>query len=104
VAAAVCLSTFIVMLALTVFQARIAAEQMRLEQLDRDIAAEQSYSTRLRLAVAQAQTPEQAALRAQAEGLQLPENGIEIYASPALTDVVAVVTADASSAPAGGTP
>lgn len=104
-AAAVCGFTFLVMLGLTVFQARIAAEQMRLEQVDRAIADEQAIATRLRLAVAMAQTPEVAAARAQAEGLQLPKGGIGLYVSPTLQDVVAVATGGAvAPAPAAAAP
>lgn len=98
-AVAVCGITFLVMLGLTVFQARIAAEQMRLEQLDRAIADEQAISTRLRLQVALAQTPESAAARAQAEGLALPKDGIELYVTPTLQDVVAVASGGAAAAP-----
>lgn len=96
-AVAVCGITFLVMLALTVFQARIAAEQMRLEQLDRAIAEEQAISTRLRLQVALAQTPESAAAKARAEGLSLPKDGIELYVTPSLQDVVAVASRGAAT-------
>ena len=102
-AAAVCGFTFVVMLGLTVFQARIAAEQMRIEQIDRDIADQQAIYTRLRLAVAQAQTPEAAAARAQADGLALPAKGIAAYVTPTLEDVLAVVATGAAG-PANASP
>ena len=103
VAAAVCCFTFLVMLGLTVFQARIAAEQMRIEQIDRDIADEQANYTRLRLAVAQAQTPEAAAARARAAGLALPAKGIEAYVTPSLADVIAA-TATGAQGPTAAAP
>lgn len=98
-AALVCLVTFLVMLGLTVFQARIAADQMRIEQVDRQIRDAKADYTRLRLLVAQAQTPVAAAERAKANGLVLPPKGIELYVTPSIEQVIAVSRTGAASEP-----
>ena len=53
--AACCAFTFVVMLGLTFFQAKIAAEQMQIDNVGRDTRAAQEDYDRLRLAVARLQ-------------------------------------------------
>ncbi len=99
IAVVVCAVTFLVMLGLTVFQARIAADQMRIEQVDRQIRDAKADYTRLRLMVAEAQTPVAAAERARANGLIPPPKGIEAYVTPSIEQVIAVARSGAASEP-----
>jgi hypothetical protein len=99
IAVVVCAVTFLVMLGLTVFQARIAADQMRIEQIDRQIRDAKADYTRLRLMVAEAQTPVAAAERAKANGLIPPPKGIEAYVTPSIEQVIAVARSGAASEP-----
>jgi len=87
-----CAVTFSVMLALTFFQAKIAAEQMRLDAVNRDIRAEQSLHSQLNLAIAQLQSPEVIISTAQHNGLVVPSK-IAGYIAPTAEQVAIVLTA-----------
>ena len=88
---ACCVFTFLVMLGLTFFQAKIAAEQMRLDGVGRDTRAAQEDYERLRLAVARLQSPDAIVANASAQGLGQPPS--VVYVAPRQQDVMAVVAA-----------
>lgn len=89
--AACCVSTFAVMLGLTFFQAKIAAEQMRIDGVARETQSAQEDYDRLRLAVARLQSPDAIVANASAQGLGQPPS--VIYVAPRQQDVMAVVAA-----------
>jgi hypothetical protein len=92
--------TFSIMLVLTFFQAKIAAEQMRLDAVNRQIRAEQTLHSQLVLAVAQMQTPDAIVASASHNGLVTPST-IAGYISPTPEAVAAVLEAGGPDAPGG---
>jgi cell division protein FtsL len=86
-----CAVTFSVMLALTFFQAKIAAEQMRLDAVNRDIREQQSLHSQLNLAIAQLQSPEMIIATAKHNGLVVPSK-IAGYIAPTAEQVAEVLT------------
>ena len=79
------------MLALTFFQAKIAAEQMRLDAVNRDIREQQSLHSQLNLAIAQLQSPEMIIATAKHNGLVVPSK-IAGYIAPTAEQVAIVLT------------
>ena len=79
------------MLALTFFQAKIAAEQMRLDAVNRDIREQQSLHSQLNLAIAQLQSPEMIIATAKHNGLVVPSK-IAGYIAPTAEQVAVVLT------------
>ena len=79
------------MLALTFFQAKIAAEQMRLDAVNRDIREQQSLHSQLNLAIAQLQSPEMIIATAKHNGLVVPSR-IAGYIAPTAEQVAVVLT------------
>jgi hypothetical protein len=93
-----CAVTFSVMLALTFFQAKIAAEQMRLDAVNRDIREQQSLHSQLNLAIAQLQSPEMIIATAKHNGLVVPSK-IAGYIAPTAEQVAVVLTTGGGDAP-----
>ena len=79
------------MLALTFFQAKLAAEQMRLDAVNRDIREQQSLHSQLNLAIAQLQSPEMIIATAKHNGLVVPSK-IAGYIAPTAEQVAVVLT------------
>lgn len=94
-AALCCAATFAVMLGLTFFQAKIAAEQMRLDELQTEIRKEQSRYSGLRLQVAELQSPRSIIGAAEHDGLR-PATKVVGYVAPTAADVTAVLTTGAA--------
>jgi cell division protein FtsL len=99
--ALVCLAVFGVMFGLVAFQAKIAADQQRLDHVDKEMSDAQASYERLRLAVAQLESPASVISAAEDKGMVVPEK--VTYVTPALADVLAVALAEGrSAAPAAG--
>ena len=100
-AAVICLSIFGIMFGLVAFQAKIAADQQRLDRVERDMGNAQANYERLRLAVAQLEAPDAVISTAEAKGMVVPKK--VTYVTPSMADVLAVALAEGrSSAPAAG--
>ena len=102
-AAAICLGIFGIMFGLVAFQAKIAADQQRLDRVEQDMSNAQATYERLRLAVAQLESPDAVISTAEAKGMVVPEK--VTYVTPSMADVLAVALAEGRTAasPAGGT-
>ena len=96
----ICLVVFGVMLGLVAFQAKIAADQSRLDRIEKDTAAAQAQYERLRLDVVQLESPQNVIASAQSRGMVVPTS--VAYVAPSAADVVAVDSASgrASADPA----
>ena len=101
-ATAACAAVFAIMLGLTTFQARIAADQLQLDQLDHEVGAAQSRYEQLRLDVARLESPTRVVAAARQLGMVQP--GEPVYLSPDAADVATaiVATADARAETPGG--
>jgi cell division protein FtsL len=99
----VCLAVFGVMFGLVAFQAKIAADQQRLDHVEQQMSDAQATYERLRLAVAQLESPQTVISAAEGKGMVVPEK--VTYVTPSLADVLAVALAEGrSAATAAGTP
>jgi Tfp pilus assembly protein PilV len=102
-AALACVLLFGIALGLAAFQTKIAADQLRLDRIERQTTQAQARYERLRLAVAQFESPAVVVGAAKAKGMQTPAQ--VTYVSPSAADVeaVAATAAPASGAAAGTT-
>ena len=91
VAVAVCVAVFGVMLGLVAFQAKIAADQQRLDKVEQDTGRAQTEYERLRVIVAQLESPYNVISSAEANGMVLPDK--VTYVTPSVGDVAAVTSA-----------
>jgi hypothetical protein len=91
VAAVVCLCVFGIMLGLVAFQAKIAADQLRLDHVNSEMRDAQANYDRLRLAVAQLESPQTVIAAAKDKGMVVPSK--VTYITPTLADVLAVALA-----------
>jgi hypothetical protein len=99
----VCLAVFGIMFGLVAFQAKIAADQQRLDHVDQQLSDAQATYERLRLAVAQLESPQAVISTAEGKGMVVPEK--VTYVTPSLADVLAVALAEGrGAAPSTGTP
>jgi hypothetical protein len=102
-AAVVCLGIFGIMFGLVSFQAKIAADQQRLDHVDQQMSDAQATYERLRLAVAQLESPQTVISAAEGKGMVVPDK--VSYVTPSLADVLAVALAEGrTTAPPAGTP
>jgi cell division protein FtsB len=93
---------FVGMLSLTAFQARIAQNQLHLDRLDQELRAARAYYDRLRLAVAQLESPEYVVPRA-THDLEMVSAEAPLYLTPTGAQVRDVlVAAGAEPDPLGG--
>ena len=83
---------FVGMLAVAAFQARIAQNQLRLDHLDQELRDARAYYDRLRLAVAQLESPEYVVPRA-TNDLGMVEATSAQYLTPSASDVREVLVA-----------
>jgi hypothetical protein len=90
-AVAACTVVFGIMLGLVAFQAKIAADQARLDRIDKDTAAAQADYARLRLQVVQLEAPQNVIDAAKKSGMVTPTT--VDYVTPSVADVVAADTA-----------
>ena len=90
------------LLALAAFQAVLAQNQLRLDHLERDVSAQQARYQRLRLRVAELESPARVVATAQERLGMVPPPGVT-YLSPsgAVADELGAKHADRSDAPAG---
>jgi hypothetical protein len=102
VAGLVCVVIFGVMLGLVAFQAKIAADQLRLDKLDKETATAQATYERLRLRVVQLESPANVIAAATARGMVVPKS-IQ-YVSPSVADVESVEAASGRVSPSASTP
>jgi cell division protein FtsB len=92
---------FVGMLSLTAFQARIAQNQLHLDRLDQELRDARAYYDRLRLAVAQLESPEYVVPRATSD-LDMVSADAPLYLAPAAAQVREVlVAAGAETDPLG---
>jgi hypothetical protein len=97
-----CALLFVSMLALTAFQARIAQNQIRIDRLDQELRDARAYYDRLRLAVAQLESPEYVVPRA-TNDLAMVSAETPQYLSPTAAAVREVlIAAGPEDAPLGG--
>ena len=102
-AAVICLAIFGVMFGLVAFQAKIAADQQRLDHVEQEMGDAQATYERLRLAVAQLESPATVISAAEGKGMVVPDK--VTYVTPSMADVLAVALAEGrSAAPAAGAP
>jgi cell division protein FtsL len=102
-AGVICLAIFGVMFGLVAFQAKIAADQQRLDHVENQMSDAQATYERLRLAVAQLESPQSVISAAESKGMVVPDK--VTYVTPSLADVLAVALAEGrSTAPGSGTP
>jgi cell division protein FtsL len=94
-----CIAVFAVMLGLTTFQARIAADQLQLDRLDAQVTDAQSRYEQLRLEVAKLESPTR--IVAAARGLGMVQPAAPMYLSPDAVDVATAIKAT-GDAGAGG--
>jgi len=94
----VCVVVFGVMLALVAFQAKIAADQQRLDRLDQDTSNAQTEYERLRVIVAQLEAPQAVISAAEAKGMVVPDK--VTYITPSMNDVLGVALAEGRAAAA----
>jgi hypothetical protein len=95
---------FVGMLSLTAFQARIAQNQLHLDRLDQELRDARAYYDRLRLAVAQLESPEYVVPRATSQ-LDMVSADAPQYLTPTATqvrDVLVAAGAEADPLGAGG--
>jgi cell division protein FtsL len=99
VASVACGAVFAVMLGLTTFQARIAADQLQLDRLHGQVTDAQARYEQLRLEVARLESPTRVV--AAAKGLGMVQPSQPMYLSPDAADVATATaaTGDATSAP-----
>jgi hypothetical protein len=102
VAGLVCVVIFGVMLGLVAFQAKIAADQLRLDKLDKETATAQATYERLRLQVVQLESPANVIAAAKARGMVVPTT-IQ-YVSPSVADVESVDVSSGRVSPSVSTP
>ena len=97
----ICVLVFGVMFGLVAFQAKIAADQLRLDRVETEMSQAQATYERLRLSVAQLESPETVISAAEGKGMVVPDK--VDYITPSVADVLAVaLAAGRSPAPAGG--
>ena len=96
-AVVVCLAAFGIMFGLVAFQAKIAADQQRLDRVEQQMSDAQATYERLRLAVAQRESPQTVIDAAEAKGMVVPDS--VTYVTPAMSDVLAVALAEGRVAP-----
>ncbi|HKA04000.1 MAG TPA: hypothetical protein VKD67_06705 [Acidimicrobiales bacterium] len=96
VALMVCIVVFGVMLGLVAFQAKIAGDQQRLDRLDQETSNAQTEYERLRVIVAQLESPQSVISAAKEKGMVLPDN--VTYITPSLNDVLGVALAEGRAA------
>jgi hypothetical protein len=102
-AALICLAVFGIMFGLVAFQAKIAADQQRLDHVEKQMSDAQATYERLRLAVAQLESPQSVISTAEGKGMVVPEK--VTYVTPSLADVLAVTLAEGrTSTPPAGAP
>jgi cell division protein FtsL len=94
-AAVVCLSIFGIMLGLVAFQAKIAANQLQLDKVNAQMQDAQATYDRLRLAVAQLESPQTVIAAAKDKGMVVPAK--VTYITPSMEDVLAVALAQGRS-------
>jgi hypothetical protein len=94
----VCVCVFGVMFGLVAFQAKIAADQLRLDHVNSQMSTAQANYERLRLGVAQLESPQTVISAAEAKGMVVPNK--VTYITPSVADVLAVALAQGrTSAP-----
>jgi len=91
----ICLLTFGIMFGLVAFQAKIAADQLRLDRVEQQRSEAQATYERLRLAVAQLESPQTVIAAAEAKGMVVPDQ--VTYVTPSMADVLAVAMAEGRS-------
>jgi cell division protein FtsL len=91
-AALICLAVFGVMFGLVAFQAKIATDQLRLDRVEKDLSQAQATYERLRLNVAQLESPETVISAAKERGMVVPDK--VAYVTPSVADVLAVAMAE----------
>jgi cell division protein FtsL len=94
-AALVCLTVFGIMLGLVAFQAKIAANQAQLDKVNAQMQDAQATYDRLRLAVAQLESPQAVIAAAKDKGMVVPAK--VTYITPSMEDVLAVALAQGRS-------
>jgi cell division protein FtsL len=92
IAVLACVVVFGVMLGLVAFQAKIAADQLRLDRVDQETNRAQIEYERLRVIVAQLESPQAVVSAAEAKGMVVPDK--VTYVTPSVGDVLAVATAE----------
>ena len=92
VALAVCVVVFGVMLGLVAFQAKIAADQQRLDRIDQETSNAQTEYERLRVIVAQLEAPQAVISAAETKGMVVPDT--VSYITPSMNDVLGVALAE----------
>jgi cell division protein FtsL len=97
-----CATVFVVMLGLSTFQARIAADQLELDQLHGQVADAQSHYEQLRLEMARLESPTRIVAAAKQLGMVQP--GPPIYLSPDAADVAAAIKATGDASASGDGP
>lgn len=95
-----CAVLFAVMLGLTTFQARIAADQLEVDRLDAQVTAAQSSYEQLRLQVAQLESPTRVV--AAAKQLGMVQSADPVYLSPDAADVATAIAATGDASPTAG--
>jgi cell division protein FtsB len=90
--ATLCGALFVGMLALSALQARIAQDQLRLDHLDQELRDATAYYDRLRLAVAQLESPEYVVPRAKTD-LAMSTAPSQQYFTPTVDQVHEVLVA-----------
>jgi cell division protein FtsL len=99
VATIACAAVFAIMLGLTTFQARIAADQLQLDQLEGQVTDAQSHYEQLRLEVARLESPTRIVSAAKQLGMVQPPQ--PIYLSPDAADVATAIKATGDSGATG---
>jgi cell division protein FtsL len=92
VAGLVCVVVFGVMLGLVAFQAKMAADQLRLDRVENETSQAQIEYERLRVIVAQLESPQAVISAAKAKGMVVPDQ--VLYVTPSVGDVAGVATAE----------
>jgi cell division protein FtsL len=92
VALLVCVVVFGVMLGLVAFQAKIAADQQRLDHIDQETSNAQTEYERLRVIIAQLEAPQAVISAAKEKGMVLPDS--VTYVTPLMNDVLGVALAE----------
>ena len=83
------------MFGLVAFQAKIAADQQRLDRVEQEMSDAQATYERLRLAVAQLESPQTVISAAEDKGMVVPDK--VTYVTPSMADVLAVALAEGRS-------
>ena len=84
----ICVLVFGIMFGLVAFQAKIAADQLRLDRVQRQMSEAQATYERLRLSVAQLESPQTVIAAAENKGMVVPDK--VTYVTPSMSDVLAV--------------